>query len=241
MKRRPIATDPRAAVAYLRVSTDAERQAHGLDVQREAIATWAAREGVRLVGWHQDEISGTTAHQRRPGLGAALLELRQQRAGVLVVHRIDRLARDAHEGAIVERVLQDAGAQIVAIEGGGDTNDPAGRLVRQIMLAAAEFEGALIRDRIRATKASLRRRGLLEGGEPPYGWAVGEGRRLVPCDEERAMLARLEAWRAEGLSLRRIALEARRQGLLNRRGKPLRHQTIATLLKRGPCTAAPSV
>ena len=64
-------TDPRLAVAYLRISTDAEKQAHGLDVQRRAIEGWAAGQGVAVAAWHQDEKSGTAPLEQRLGLGAA--------------------------------------------------------------------------------------------------------------------------------------------------------------------------
>jgi hypothetical protein len=72
-------------VAYLRISTDADRQAHGLDVQRRAVEAWALAAGVAVVAWCQDELSGRTSAERRPGLGAALVELRQRQAGRLIV------------------------------------------------------------------------------------------------------------------------------------------------------------
>lgn len=233
MKRRG---DPLRVIAYLRVSTDAERQAHGLEVQRRAIEAWAAREGRELVGWHQDELSGTTAHERRPGLLAALEQLTRDRAGVLVVHRIDRLARDAAEGAVIERLAMARGAAVAAVEGGGLAEDAAGRLVRQVTLAAAEFEGSIIRERIRATKASMRARGLHQGGAPPYGWRL-DGRQLIPAPVELATLERMRALRARGHSYRRIAAELHAAGLHNRAGGRWSHAKIRELLDRAPPVA----
>ncbi len=232
MKPRP--GDPLRAVAYLRVSTDAERQAHGLDVQRRAIEAWAQRAGVVVVGWFQDELSGTTKMERRAGLGGALGALRPERAGLLVVHRIDRLARDAGEGAAIERVIERSGARLALAEGGGTSgtaDDPGAKLVRQVTLAAAEFEGAIIRARIRATKASMKARGLYGGGRPPYGWRL-EGGALLPEPAEQAALAQLRAWRAGGASWRALARLATEAGLTNRAGRPWPHNHLLRMLGR---------
>lgn len=229
MKRRQ--SDSSRAVAYLRISTDAERQAHGLDVQRRSVEAWALAAGVTVVSWRQDELSGRTVADRRPGLGAALVDLRQLQAGRLIVHRLDRLARDLAEALTIERLIREAGASLVAVES-GEADDPASKFLRQVMLAAAEFEGAVIRERIRATKASLRERGLFEGGEPPYGCSV-EGGRLVAHPGERQQLAQLQAWRAEGLSWRALARRAAEEGVVNRRGRPWLHADLARLLRRG--------
>ena len=75
--------DPTVAVAYLRVST--EDQKLGPEAQRATIEAWASKQGIRVVGWHVDQISGGSELDDRPGLGAALGELRAIGAGVLVI------------------------------------------------------------------------------------------------------------------------------------------------------------
>ncbi len=60
----------RVAVGYVRVSTD--DQSIGLDAQRAALATWAAREGYRLITICEDSgVSGAAPLDRRPGLLSA--------------------------------------------------------------------------------------------------------------------------------------------------------------------------
>src|SRR5262249_49833034 len=58
LKRRRSRPNSATAVALLRVSTTRERQALGLQAQREAIAAWAKKAGVRIVAEHVDEASG---------------------------------------------------------------------------------------------------------------------------------------------------------------------------------------
>lgn len=61
-----------------------------------AVGAWAAREKVNVIAWHLDHgLSGGSELDVRPALGAALGELRVCGAGVLVVARRARLARDS--------------------------------------------------------------------------------------------------------------------------------------------------
>jgi DNA invertase Pin-like site-specific DNA recombinase len=83
-------------VGYLRVSTDKQaEEGLGLDVQEQAIRTWAKSTGHRVVAWFRDEgVSGSNGLDARDGLAEALDALRTRAAGGLVVYRLDRLARD---------------------------------------------------------------------------------------------------------------------------------------------------
>src|SRR5688572_24763258 len=91
-----------AAVGYLRVST--EDQSLGLDAQREALTRWCAANGATLVAVHVDQgVSGGAPLEERPALLAALDELRVRGAGVLLVAKRDRLARDTLVAGMVER------------------------------------------------------------------------------------------------------------------------------------------
>ena len=96
------------AVGYIRVST--ARQDLGADAQRAEIERWARRSGVDLLAWHEDVgVSGGAGIDARPGLLAAIEALRQHEAGVLVVARRDRLARDVLVSAMVERLCEREG------------------------------------------------------------------------------------------------------------------------------------
>jgi Resolvase, N terminal domain len=66
-KRTPAATDPKIAVAYVRVST--EDQNLGPEAQRASIEAWAGRHGVTVAAWFTDKgVSGGKAVEDRPAL-----------------------------------------------------------------------------------------------------------------------------------------------------------------------------
>jgi predicted site-specific integrase-resolvase len=99
-KFRPV-TDATKAVAYIRVST--EEQHLGPEAQLAAIELWASRQGVTVVAVHRDlGVSGATPLADCKGLMAALEDIKVHGAGLLVVAKRDRLARDVMKSAMAE-------------------------------------------------------------------------------------------------------------------------------------------
>lgn len=115
--------DPTRAVAYLRVSTTKEQQELGVEAQRQAIESWAKREGVEVVAVYAEEISGGAALEKRAVLLEAIGALRTHRAGLLVVQRLDRFSRDPLSAAMGEAEVHRLGARVVCADGVGNGND----------------------------------------------------------------------------------------------------------------------
>ncbi len=130
MPRKPT-PDPKQAIAYIRCSTS--RQDLSPDLQRAAIEEWANREGVTVLEWHEDlAVSGGTEIDKRPGLLAAIESLRAEGAGILVVAKRDRLARDVMVAAMVERLCERSGARLVSACGVGNGTGPEPHVLRRI-------------------------------------------------------------------------------------------------------------
>lgn len=218
MAKRTRAGDAKTAVAYLRVSTDTDRQALGVEAQRAAIAAWASREGVRIAEWFVEEVSGGAALEKRPVLLAALAAVEAHRAGRLLVQRLDRFSRDPLTAALAEAELRRCGAALVCVDGAGSGDDPTSELVRGILLAVGRFEKAMIRARIKAALAVKQSRGELTGAAP-FGWRRGEdGVHLVEDDDEQRVLRTVRELRAARHSLREIVRELGARGVTSRAG-----------------------
>lgn len=225
--------DPRRAVAYLRVST--EDQNLGPEAQRAQIAAWAAREGVVVVAWHEDHgISGAKPVAERPGLAAALDALRTEGAGVLVVAKRDRLARDVVIAGTVDHLAGKAGARVIAADGVGNGDSPADAFLRTILDGASAFERAQIRGRTKAALDVKRARGE-RAGTLPWGWQLGaDGKTLEPCAREREITERARALRDAGQSFGAIAKALASEGYTTRRGAPFGRSGVFVLLGREP-------
>jgi DNA invertase Pin-like site-specific DNA recombinase len=222
--------NPLLAVGYLRASTDEQRL--GPEAQRAAIEAWAAREGVSVAAWHVDQgVSGGSDLSERPALVAALGELRALGAGVLVVAKRDRLARDVYVAATIERAVATGGARVVSADGTANGDTPADAFMRTILDAAAAYERALIRARTKAALAAKRARGE-RSGEVPYGYRAVEGGRLVEDEAEQRVLAVVAELRAAGLSHRAIVTELAARGVTSRAERPFAKTQIARILAR---------
>jgi len=226
-RRRAAPADATRAVAYLRASTDRQDLSPG--AQRAAIERWAAGAGVTVVAWHEDlGVSGGTALEERPGLLAAIDALDAHHAGVLVVAKRDRLARDVLTAALVERLCERKGARIQAADGAGNESGPEGALMRTLLDAFAAYERALIRARTKGALAVKKARGERIGGVP-LGSSVGADGRLAVDAAETAAVARARELRAEGRSLREIAAALDAEGH-RPRGKRWHVETLSRIV-----------
>lgn len=109
------------------------------------------------------EESASGGQRHRPVLDKLLKGLR--RGDVLVIVRLDRLARSLAHLIEIGNDLRDRGVGFRCLEQQIDTTTPNGNLVFQILGAVGEFERSLIRERTIAGLASARARGRV-GGNP---------------------------------------------------------------------------
>ncbi len=223
--------DPRHAIAYLRVSTD--RQDLGVDAQRAAIEAWAKLRDVQIDVWHEDRVSGGAEIADRPALVAALAELQASGAGVFVVAKRDRLARDTTNAGLITRQVERCGAVVVSADGVGDGADPASRMLAGIMDVFAEFERGTIRARTTAALRVLRRRGAKFNGTAPYGWRVtADDMHLERDDEEGAAVALAVTLRRDGMAYRYVCGQLAKNGFLPRSGVAWHPHTVARIVKQ---------
>lgn len=233
---------PPRAIGYCRVSTDSQASdGVSLDVQREKIAEWAARK--MLDGPIMFEDAGISGNRidRRPGLLAAIDELRT--GDVLAVTKRDRLARgDPMLICWIEKEVARRGARIVSLAGegtdGDDPDSPTDLLMRRIIDAFSEYERLVIRARTLIALAHKRaRRGRT--GSIPYGWQLVDpdskkkNAFLVEEPDEQAVLARIREWHAAGDTLRDIAAKLTAEGVPSKHGNAAwSHQTVARIVAR---------
>lgn len=223
-------TDPKRAVAYLRVST--EDQNLGPEAQRAAIERWADANGVAVIAWHQDHgVSGGAPVDARPGLLAALADVGKLSAGLLIVAKRDRLARDVLIAAMIEQLLTRQGARVASAAGEGtESNDPSGQLMRTMVDAFSQYERALIRARTKAALGVKRARGEV-AGTVPYGFERTASGKLVQNEAEQRVLSVARELRTSGVSFRGVVAALERTGLTSRSGLPFGLTQVARMLK----------
>ncbi len=91
----------------------------------------------------------------------------------------------------------------------------------------------------KAALAVLRARGEVSN-HPPFGYRLdADGVRLVADAAEQSVIVRAREARARGLTVRAIALDLERAGIVSRRGKPLHFTAVADLVAEGAGRLSP--
>jgi DNA invertase Pin-like site-specific DNA recombinase len=200
---------------YLRISTDEERQPFSLEAQQERLAAYVAvQPGWVLARSYSDRMSGKRLN--RPALQQALHDARAGRYELLLVFKVDRLARSTGGLAKVLEELDAAGVAFRSASEPFDTATAAGRMMMQMLGVFAEFEREMIVERTRMGLARKAARGEWTGGTPPFGYRYDPERRiLLPVPTEAALVQRIFTLYAD----RRLG-SAAISGLLNDAGQP---------------------
>jgi DNA invertase Pin-like site-specific DNA recombinase len=179
---------------YVRVST-----ANGQTTENQIreLRAWARKAGHQVVQVYEDAgISGAKGRDKRPQFDAMLKDAIRREFDILAVWSVDRLGRSLQDliGCLDE--LHAAGVDLYLHKQAMDTTTPAGKALFGMLGVFAEFERALIRERVCAGLARAREKGT-KSGRPI-------GRPQAP---NKAKALRLLG---EGLGVREVA---RRTGL----------------------------
>jgi DNA invertase Pin-like site-specific DNA recombinase len=195
------------AIGYIRVSGYGQTNRLGPQMQEATIRQWAEAHGHAIGELYRDTISGTLLE--RPGLGGALQALRK--GDLLVVARLDRLARDLMTQELLLKDIRRRGADVISCAEGeqgwlaDDPDDPSRKMIRQVLGAVAEYDRAMISLRLRMARARLRHNGGYAGGEPPFGWRHAENGGLEKDQREQAVLTAIRDMRMSGHTFAEIA------------------------------------
>lgn len=142
---------------YARVSTVGQVNGTSLDTQEEELR----RNGAEEI--YTEAYTGTK--KDRPELNQLMEKLKS--GDVLMVTKMDRIARSARDGIDLINELVDRGVIVHILNMGRIENTPTGKLMRTMLLAFAEFERDLIVQRTQDGKAKARLRPDWREGRPP--------------------------------------------------------------------------
>jgi DNA invertase Pin-like site-specific DNA recombinase len=179
------------AALYLRVSTDeqtTERQ------ERELRAAAAAR-GWEVVETYSDNgVSGAKGRDRRPEFDRLCRDAVRRRFDLVMAWSVDRLGRSLKDLITFLQELQSVGVGLFLYQQAVDTTTPAGRAMFQMLGVFAEFERAMIVERVRSGMAKARANGTKSGK------AIGRPR--IPDKTRQAIR---QAYAVGGVGMRGLA------------------------------------
>lgn len=157
-------------IGYARVSTQHQETTLQLDALQAAGVTTIYQEKASSVG-------------ARPQLRKCLARLKP--GDVLVIYKLDRIARSLKDLLSIVEQVEAAGAQIKSLTEPLDTTSPMGAFVLQILGAVAQLERGITRQRTIAGQVAAIKRGV----------TFGRPKALTPEQEEEARTLLQDGWK----------------------------------------------
>lgn len=220
---------------YARVSTDKQAQKElSIPAQIDAMKQYARRNSWRIAGHFVDEgHSAKTAD--RPQLKRLIRHCKDNKnINVVLVHKIDRLARNLIDYATVKAILKQKGIRLISVSESFDES-AVGQLMENIFASISEWYSANLGEEIK--KANLAK---LKKGEWPHKPPVGycsvraQGKRVRHVrDSQTAPLVEqaFELYSTGDYSLKALAAEMSDRGLVTAYGQMYSQESIKKLLK----------
>jgi len=220
------------AILYARYSPGKNKEKQSGNDQFMVMREYCEKDNIEIGGEFIDEsITGKDAD--RPALWEAIESL--NRGDILLARSMCRLARETMLAIHLEIIVKKKGASIRTIDGTDSSDDtPEATFMRRIMQAVNELERATISARTSAAMRLRLKRGLVVGGQQPYGWMrdPDDDGKLIECKAEQDMIGCIFAMHDQSYGANSIAHVLNGLEHTKRNGSPWDRTTIARIIKR---------
>ena len=215
------------AVMYLRTSSAQNVDGDSEMRQQTACQEYAVRENIKIVAMQYDRaVSGADPVQVRPGLMNLVTYCAENHIDKLLCEDASRFARDLMSQELGRDFLRKEGIWVIPVKTPedflDDANDPARRLIRQVLGAVAEFEKNKLVLQLRMARKRIRDSGK-----------KCEGRKGLLDRYGHEILEEVKHLRDfHGLTYSEISENLAGKGMVGLSGRPLTRGQISKLLKQ---------
>lgn len=233
------------AALYARVSTPQQEQEATIESQVATVEAYAQTNGYLLNPDHYFlDLAVSGAKLNRPALDRLRDLATEAVFGVVLCLSPDRLSRQyAHQWVLLNE-LQRAGVEVVFVDQPDVADDPQGQLFLGIKGLFAEYERAMITERLRRGKLYRIRQGQLVNPNPPYGYryipiSQPNGGRWEPDPIEADVVRMIYTWYCgeKRVTITQIADQLNQLGETTPpRGLLWRFSTVQAILKQAAYT-----
>ena len=219
------------AIIYARFSPRRRsEESESNELQKAHCEQHAFNKKYEIAGFFEDKaLSGSDIE--RPALWAAVDVLKK--GDVLLVYKLDRLARNVYLMELIKQAVSACGARIEAVEGDVAGDSAESVLIRQMLSAFSEYERKLIGIRTKFAMIQHQRNGKRMGRFAPYGFRVDlkDQTLLTPNLKEQKAVTRILQLRDDKFGDLQIVRVMNREGMfLPRDGKPWTRRQIEKIL-----------
>lgn len=215
---------------YLRYSSDMQRH-ESIEAQHRANSEWAKREGHIIVKSYIDEAkTGTNDNRENFQKMIADSDKKDTQWEGLVVHKIDRFARNRYDSAVYKKKLKDNKKTIFySAQDLGDST--AAIMMESVLEGMAEYYSANLAEEVKKGHKENAIQCKHNGGIPLLGYDVDENLYYI-INEQEAEIVRLIFDRyAKGFTVTKIIKELNEKGYKTKRGDTFGKNSIYDLVR----------
>lgn len=214
---------------YIRVSTQKQGLGVSLEVQRDVIAEFAATNGIEITQWFEEK--ETAAKGGRPIFNDMMRQLGRRKASALIIHKIDRSARNMRDWSRVLD-LPNRGVELHFAAEGLDFSSRGGRLAANLQAVIAEDYIFNLREETIKGMLGRLKQGLYPFRAPIGYLDNGRGQPKTPCLSKAPLIRHaFDLYCTGGFSINSLHREMDRLGLRNHSGKAVSKHGIETILR----------
>jgi site-specific DNA recombinase len=175
---------------YARVSTQEQAtEGTSMEFQESQLLAYCQLQGWSVINSYTDPgCSGKDGN--RPGLERLLSDAKIGLFDKVLVHKLDRLARNLRLLLDIEQKLRGCGASLISVKESVDTSTSTGKMMFQMFGMVAEWERETIIERTKSGRLQRYKDGCFAGGKVTFGYAHDKTTKKLVVSEIDARLVR---------------------------------------------------
>ena len=213
---------------YARYSSDNQRS-ESIDAQIRAMKAYCKQNNFVIVDTYVDKARSATT-DNRPSFQRMIADSANHTFNIVLVHKLDRFARNRYDSAVYKRELKKNGVQVYSVLENLD-DSPESIMMEAVLEGMAEYYSQnLGREVIKGMRENALKC-IHTGGRPPLGYDVDpETRKLVINEKEAESVRIIYSLYSKGYGYSHILDKLNSEGRLTKKGSVFQKNSLYSIL-----------
>jgi len=217
------------AVIYARVSTNEQAlEGYSIKAQQDLLMEYAQKHSFSIIDSYVDEGKSGKSIEGRPQMSRLINDAKQNKFDVVLIYKLDRLARKTKDSLEIVEILESHKAQLISLSESIDTTTPHGKMFYTILSSIAEMEREQIVNRVKMGMTQRAKEGGWNGGLC-FGYDLKE-KTLVANEEEAKVIKSIFEYSDQGFGYKKTVGILNRKGYKTKRGREFSIATVKGIL-----------
>jgi site-specific DNA recombinase len=216
------------AAIYARYSSDNQRE-ESIDAQVRAIKEYCTHNNIQIVKLYTDEAKTATTDDR-PGFLQMVKDSELGIFNLVIVHKLDRFARDRYDSAFYKRQLKRNGVRLISVLEQLD-DSPESIILESVLEGMAEYYSANLAREVMKGMKETALQCKHTGGKPPLGYDVAEDKTYIINEQEAQAVRLIFNMYATGKGYNEIIDKLNKEGYRTQTGRKFGKNSIHDILR----------